>query len=186
MPRRPSVDLDAILRAGGAHRVALFQHCVKSVTMEPMFLFLAQEYASRATRAGALALYDAFCAPNAVAKITAPGALPPDSLRLAAAIGAIRRESDQQQSAIADPELPVRSTAIDRHLFNDVAAAIRDDRHGPLAALAARYDPQLSPVENLPGGTLNGGQRHFVDMIWRPRLRPRLVASGFWQISTID
>lgn len=52
--------------------------------------------------------------------------------------------------------------------------------------LASRYDPELEPEMNLPGGKLNAGQRYFVDKVWRPLARPRLVAAGFWQIATID
>ena len=29
-------------------------------------------------------------------------------------------------------------------------------------------------------------QRHFVENVWKPQIRPRLVDAGFWQMQTIE
>jgi hypothetical protein len=186
MSSRSSSDLEAILRAGGAGRVALLKHCVKSVTMEPLFLFLVGEYATKPTATAALALYDVFCAPQAFASVKAASALPPRDLRLPAAIAALRRQVDSLASQPTESEALRPVVIPSRDIFDGVVAAIRNDPDGPLVALANRYDPQLDPFENLPGRRMTAGQRHFVDMIWRPRLRPRLVNAGFWPVATID
>jgi hypothetical protein len=40
-------------------------------------------------------------------------------------------------------------------------------------------------MENLPGGRLSAGQRAFVETVWRPRVRPQLVAAGFWRAANL-
>ena len=180
------VDLESILARGGLGRIQLLSHCVKSITLEPMFLVLAGEYAFRPTIVGAIALYDVFCATNGDAVVKAPSTPPPHDLRLSAAIANLRLYSQQSQSTDTESDIPVRTVAPSRNLFDNLVVAVRNDADGPVAALARHYDPGLSPVENLPGGTMTAGQRRFIEMIWRPRLRPRLVDAGFWQISTIE
>jgi hypothetical protein len=32
---------------------------------------------------------------------------------------------------------------------------------------------------------MTSAQRHFVDCVWQPVIRPRLAAAGFWRILTI-
>lgn len=59
------------------------------------------------------------------------------------------------------------------------------DPVGPLAVLAASYDPSRGPIGNLPGGRMTPGQRGFVDAVWLRRVRPALVAAGFWRVGTI-
>jgi len=181
-------DIDAIFGGGGAPRVALLRYCVLSVTMEPLFVFLTDEYRRRPTHTAALALYDVFCAPDAIARISAAEQLPPRNLRLRAVIESIRSQWDVMQSpAEVDEDGPApRTTVPHRDLFDGVATALRGDAGGPLAALAARYDPGLEPEENLAAGRMSARQRHFVDKVWRPLARPRLVAAGFWQLSSIE
>src|SRR5437867_2774371 len=86
MPSNLEMHLTEILAKGGEQRVALLRYCVMSITMEPVFVFLAQEYRLRPTHAAALALYDVFCARDALARIGVMEALPPRNLQLQAAV----------------------------------------------------------------------------------------------------
>jgi len=187
MPANAEVDLSGILIKGGEQRVALLRYCVMSVTMEPVFLFLTQEYRLRPTHAAALALYDVFCARDALARIGVVEGLPPRNLQLQAAVESIREQWTQLQSpAQPDERSGVAITAPHRNLFDPVADAVWNDSAGRLAELARQYDPSLAPQQNLPGGKMGAVQRHFVEHIWRPVARPRLLAAGFWQIANIE
>jgi hypothetical protein len=180
-------DIAELLSCGGEGRIALLRYCVMSITPEPVFLFLVQEYRFRPTHRAALALYDVFCAPAAAARVRSPTALPPRDLRLSAAISAIRRQWAELQSP-AQPEdgIPVSTTVPHRDLFDRLAAALQQDPDGPLARVARLYDPGRTPHQNLPGGTMNAAQKHFVERVWRPVARPALVVAGFWQIGNIE
>ena len=180
-------DITQILTRGGAPRIALLRYCVMSVTTEPMFVFLTQEYRLRPTHLGALALYDVFCAPDAPARIKAGNALPPRNLVLLAAIRSIRQQWDQLQGAgEVREDASVSITTPYRNLFDPIAHWVQGDAEGPFACLELHFDPQLSPQENLPGGKMNAGQRHFMEKVWQPVVRPRLVAAGFWHIANIE
>jgi hypothetical protein len=181
-------DIGRILAGGGGERIALLRYCVLSVTMEPVFVFLAGEYRLRPTHAAALALYDVFCSHQAPAKVRGtPDLLPPRNLKLAAAIQLTRA----QHSAVRPPEQRsgeaprVPSTVPYRHLFDPLADTLQADPSGHVQRVRLRYNPALTPVQNLPGGRMTAAQRHFVENIWRPVARPCLVAAGFWQIATI-
>jgi hypothetical protein len=155
--------------------------------MEPVFVFLAGEYRLRPAHAAALALYDVFCAPRAPARLRGVlNLLPPRDLRLAAAVRAIGAQMDASQpaSALHDAAGVVR-TAPYRNLFDPLIEALGTDASGLLRRLRVSYDPARTPEQNLPGGRMNSAQRHFVEKIWQPRVRPGLVAAGFWQIATI-
>ena len=182
------VAITEVLTRGGAPRIALLRYCVMSVTMEPVFVFLTQEYRLRPTHVAALALYDVFCAPDAPARIKAGDALPPRNLGLVAAARSIRQQWDYLQGA-AEPreeEASVSITTPYRNLFDSIARSVQDDPEGPFARLELHFDPQLSPQENFPRGKMNAGQRHFVEKIWQPVVRPRLVAGGFWHVANIE
>jgi hypothetical protein len=176
------VDVDAALAAGGAQRIALLRFCVASVTMEPVFLFLACEFRVRPTRAGAFALFDVFCAEGAPGRLSAYELLPPRELVLGATITRLQTQVDATQLA-ADEEVVLGTPA--RDLFDALVRGVHRDTHGRLSHVAATFDPRLTAHENLPGGRMNAGQRHFVEKIWVPVVRPRLVAGGFWQMATI-
>ena len=92
MPEQADSSIQQILSAGGEVSIALMQYCVRSVTMEPLFVFLSREYRLRPAHAGALALYDVFCAPDAPARIGAANLLPPHNMTLAFSVNAIRRQ----------------------------------------------------------------------------------------------
>jgi hypothetical protein len=187
MPTLSPGDLDTLLTQGGAPRIALLRLCVMSVTPDPLFVFLVGEYRIRPAHAAALALYDAFCAPGALARIEAPGALPPLDLRLGSAIATLRQQWVQRHSL--EPPDATNSVAVStppRHLFDAVAKACQNNPAGGYVRLAASYNPQRSPEEHLPGGRMTAGQRQFVEYVWKPRVRPGLIAAGFWRIADIE
>ena len=187
MPLNAEVDITEILMKGGEQRIALLRYCVISMAIEPVFVFLAQEYRLRPTHAAALALYDVFCARDALARIKALDALPPRNLQLHATVQSIREQWTQLQSPPhADDRPDVAITAPHRNLFDRVAEAVCNDPTGGFASVASQYDPGVAPLQNLPGGKMNAVQRHFVERVWRPLARPRLVAAGFWQIANIE
>ena len=199
-------DIFDILERGGPQRIAFLRYCVLSVSMEPMFVFLVQEYRYRSSHAAALALFDLFCARQAPARLAADDLLPPRELLVEAAIGRIRAEWMQMYGPKPPGEISYApqppgenpqaretpgadSTAVfatpARELFDAIVRGLRQDAHGGLARIGSTYDPLLTPEENLPGGKLNAGQRYFVEGIWQPIVKPRLVAAGFWRIATI-
>ena len=162
------------------------------MNMEPLFVFLAAEYRLRPTHAGALALFDMFCAADAPARLAAYEILPPRELSLSAEVGRVRAQWSAMQAPPAETEEKEREEGArsvpagpGRAMFDPLVKSVRVDSHRRLAAVSARYDPRLTPQENLPGGRLSATQRQFVDRVWRPIVRPRLGGAGFWQVSTI-
>jgi hypothetical protein len=187
MPKRARAPIETLLEQDGEQRIALLRYCVMSVTMEPMFVFLANEYKLRPSHLGALALYDVFCSPDAPARINARAVLPPLNLRLASTIGSMRVQWQQVQP-LAPEQYAGRAPRVApaRSVFDLVVESLAKDPKGRIARLRRRYDPSRSPVENLRGGKMTPGQRAFVERIWKPVARPRLVAAGFWRIATIE
>lgn len=180
------IAIDRTLAAGGAGRIALLRYCVISITPGPLFLFLAQQYRLRPTHSGALALYDVFCEPQAPARLPDYALLPPRQLGLLAAMAPIRAQWSQVQSPAArDPETDIAIATPARHVFDTLVTGLRADASGLSARLAATFDPELTADENLPGGKMSAAQRHFVDRVWVPIAKPRLVGAGFWQIADI-
>jgi hypothetical protein len=185
VPKRTRIPIETLLERGGEHCIALLRYCVISVTMEPLFVYLAKDYSARPSHPGALALYDVFCAPQTPARIDARSALPPCNLRLTSIIDAIRMQWQQLQEPVrVENRVPV--TAPFRNLFDPVVETLVKDPRGRIARLRRRYDPSRSPLDNLPGGAMTPGQRAFVERVWKPVARPRLVAAGFWRIETIE
>ena len=138
------MDVAEILARGGAPRIELLRYCVMSVTMEPVFVFLTQEYRLRPTHGAALALYDVFCAPSAPARIKAGDALPPRNLPLVAAIRSIRQQWDYLQGAEElREEAGVSITTPYRNLFDPIARSVQNDAEGAFARLELQFNPQL-------------------------------------------
>ncbi|MPZ43797.1 MAG: hypothetical protein GEV05_10400 [Betaproteobacteria bacterium] len=185
--RRRKFSVEEALHAGGRSRIDLLRHCVQSVTMEPLFVFLVDEYRQRPQHAAALALFDMFCAPGAPARLGAHAVLPPMNLVLVAGTRALRAQWSQMQAAEPPAaEVAVPRTVPMRGLFDSVARAATQDPDGAWARLTRYYDPALAPSDNLPGGRMSTTQRHFVENVWKPVVRPRLVSAGFWQLQTIE
>jgi len=181
------IDLAGILSRGGEARIALLRYCVMSITPEPVFLFLVNEYRLRPAHPSALALYDVFCGPEAPVRVRMHDALPPRDLHLSSAAGSIRKQWVALQSP--DPQEEGVRTSITvphRNLFDRVVAALDVDPEGHMGRLALDYDPARTPHQNLPGGKMTAAQKHFVERVWKPVARPKLTAAGFWQIANIE
>jgi len=189
-----AVDLQQTFSRGGRALVGLLDFCVLSVKMDPLFVFLVGEFRVRPTAAGAIALYDVFCAVGAPARVSVTQALPPRSLRLQQVIEPLRQDWDE---SLAPPAAAETADGIDedshkrpppapipgKYLFDDLATAAWSGEQ--IAAVARQYDPALEPRENLPGGRLTAAQKAFVDYMWEPRIRPCLVGAGFRRVANI-
>jgi hypothetical protein len=71
-----------------------------------------------------------------------------------------------------------------RYIFDEVVRQLETGR-GQLREVGELYDPSLTPYENLPGRRMTPGQKAFVEHVWVPRVRPRLVAAGFRRVADI-
>jgi hypothetical protein len=182
------VDINRILSTGGKPRVTLLRLCVMSVQMEPVFVFLTQEYRLRPTCDAALALFDVFCAPGAPARIQVRDAPAVTDLQFFAHIRSMRQQRDwlMQPPQEDEPGNGIPIIAPSLHLFDGIARVLQDDPDGSYARLGREFDPERSAEQHLPGGRMNSGQRYFVNYVWRPMARPRLVDAGFWRIAIIE
>lgn len=72
-----------------------------------------------------------------------------------------------------------------RTLYTALEECVLTGPESPLLAVAATYNPSRGPIENLPGGKMTAAQRTFVNAVWLKRVRPTLVAGGFWRVATI-
>jgi hypothetical protein len=191
-----AIDFDDVLKRGGEELIQFLHFCVYSVEMAPLFIFLAREYRFSPTVSGALALYDNFCAAGAPARIKADAVLSPRDGRLDQLITRLRQGKRIFEKAAEEARLACGpdSTAGKRHippspspviyLFDRVVEHLRDDE-GPLRTAARAFDPTREPMENLPGGKLTAGQRAFLEGVWRPWVRPQLMAAGFWRAANL-
>lgn len=187
-----AVDPVAIFHAGGRGRIDLLEYVVRSEQMDALFLFLVAEFQLHPTTAKALALYDLFCASGAPARIALPRLLPPADVRLAQALAPYVRDTrklDELRAQPADAERseipPGLMLTPPKFLFDSLATALLASSDSPLDRLGRSYDPELTPLENLPGGKMTARQKFFVDFVWTPRIRPRLVAGGFRSIANV-
>lgn len=179
-------DIWGGLRSGGRVAIDLLEYSVLSAHLEILFVHLANEYRNQPSALRAIALYDAFCAQGAPARIHAPAALPPADLGLASAIGRIREEQREIEAWNAtDPEEPRVVPFPPRHLLDAVCAAIRSADHPIIRQISETWEPGRGPLANLPGGRQSAGQRSFVERVWKPALRPLLVRSGFPRVSSL-
>jgi hypothetical protein len=181
-----AVNLDEVLTRGGRTMLDLFEYCVISVQLDPLFVFLVGEYRLHATSEGAVALWDVFCAADAPGRPRTRSAIPPNDLRLKATIKPLYESLIAwEEMRDIDPDNAVPPLLPSKYLFDPLVEAVRASAKGTLAKVAGEFDPTLTPYENLPGGRMTPGHRAFVDGIWRPWIRPRLVGAGFWRVGTI-
>ena len=180
------VDIDSIFRGGGKRLLDLLDFCVRAVEMDPLFLFLVQEYQYQPTTPRAMALYQLFCAVDAPARISAGTLLPPRNPLLELALQPVRASWLQRQAmpASAAPAAPAAYHLPSKYLFDTVALHLRETSPA-LRRVRRRYRVRRSPIENLPDGRMNQAQRRFIDQVWQPILRPRLVTAGFRQVTAI-
>jgi len=143
--------------------------------LEPLFVFLVQEYRANPTIPKAVALFHTFCAPVAPAKLTVDGEEP----QLQTAMRPITVSWTRMQAALVfgpgngAPPMPPPAS-----LFDGLAEKIMCT--GIFTKLKRRYRADLG---NAP--KMNRVQEHFVEKIWEPIIRPHLVAAGFWRIDEI-
>jgi len=203
-----AVNVGEVFARGGKGLIDLLEFCVISVRMDPVFVFLVGEYRTHPTAPGAVALYELFCARDAPARVSALRALPPYDLRLSAAARPLaeslertRDARDAEAEAAAAEEtgedgggpgvvapsgvLPPPPLFPARYIFDEVVRQLESGRRGQLREVGELYDPTLTPYENLPGRRMTPGQQAFVDRVWAPRVRPRLVAAGFRRVADI-
>jgi len=197
-----AVNVGEVFARGGKGLIDLLEFCVISVRMDPVFVFLAGEFRTLPTAPGAVALYELFCARDAPARVSALRALPPYNLRLPAAVRPLAESLERAREAEAvvsveteegggesggeaqTGELPPPLFPA-RYIFDEVVRQLEDGRRGQLREVGELYDPSLTPHENLPGRRMTPGQKAFVERVWVPRVRPRLVAAGFRRIADI-
>jgi hypothetical protein len=186
---RVPVEIQQLFRVGGKQLIDLLDYCVKSMQMDPLFLFLVQEYRNAPTALKAVALYDLFCAAQAVAKVSAAEALPPFNGRMQEVIMPIKVSIGALPPVPANPDSQsqeIRRLILPpKYLFDSVASAVQACSES-LVQIERQYDPHRTPVENLPDGKMTIAQRHFVDKVWQPAIRPRLVDAGFWRVASVS
>ena len=159
----------------------LLEYCVKSYKMDAIFVFLVGEYRLRPTVASALALYQMFCANDAPARLSVRELLPPRNLRIEISMAPV------QQAAQPAADLPPARRLVNpgKHLFDFIVEGILARAGNQLEEVIRQYDPALTPDQNLPGGRMTAGQLAFVEKVWGPLVRSRLVAAGFRRIANI-
>ncbi len=181
------IDLAATFERGGKGLIDLLQFALVSARPELVFVFLVREYRARPTAAGAVALYDQFCAPHAPARVRADDVFPPRDLALPAALAPVRavvgRAAAFRPTADAPDPPPVPTPP--RHLFDRAAAFVMADPDGPAAACGREFDPDLGPLGSLPAGRPTPGQRAWTETNWCKLARPALVAAGFWRVAAL-
>lgn len=150
-------------------------YCVRAMQLDPMFVFLAQEYRINPTIPKAVALFHTFCAPVAPAKVS----VEPDEEQLQRMMGPITVTWTRMQAALvfgpgnAAPPMPPPPS-----LFDSLVDKIM--RNGVLGKMRRAYQARHDAVEET-----NRVQEHFVERIWRPIIRPHLVSAGFWRIAEV-
>ncbi len=188
-----SVNVGEVFQRGGRELIDLLEYCVISVNTDALFLYLAREYQLQPTAAKAVALYDSFCAFDAAARISSEFALPPKDMRIALAIEPYRRNGPKQdrlptkngKEVDDNDQEPTAPPMPPKYLFDFVIQELSSGLDSGSGQVWQAYDPGLSPHENLPNGQMNASQRAFVDNVWQPRVRPKLVHAGFWRIAAI-
>jgi hypothetical protein len=172
------IDTEREMERGGKVLLDFLTYCVMAFRMEPVFAYLARDYRLRPTSAGAVALHDVFLAPAASARLRAVAPhLPPLDLRMEREVRSLR--------PLSPGEPPPDHVAAPRHLFDGLLQRMGEEESNPILLPGLDFDPARTPEANLPGGRMTQGQRAFVERVWQPGLRPRLVAAGFWRIRNV-
>ena len=178
------IDLEDIFARGGKELIDLLDYAVRAVKPDLLFVFLVQEYRLQPTTPKAVALHDIFCAPQAPARLSATEMLPPASLQMDVVVRPLRLNLAQVEAAHATASVASPLILPPKFLFDPIALHLWK-KSPSLRSIKRRYQPTRTPVKNLPGGRMNAGQRFFVDKVWEPNLRPRLVAAGFRRMGSI-
>lgn len=178
-------DIIGIFSQGGKDLLNLLDYCIRSIQTDPVFIFLVQDYRNAPTVAKAVALYDLFCVPNALARLTTQEVIPPLDLRLQIALRPFREYWTRAQAVKLSPMAAALPPLIPpKYLFDVVAGRVQESSK-TFSNIGKKYKGRRTPTENLPGGKMTAPQRYFVEKIWQPIIRPQLVAAGFWRIASI-
>ena len=186
-----SANVEQIFERGGRDLVNLLEYCVLSVKKDVLFLYLAGQYRLRPGAVSVVALYDLFCANDAPARISVNASLPPFDRRLEQAIVPFRHavqwigDAARRAGKEVESEGPLPPLLPPRYLFDSILQSLTVVDSSQIQDIHANYDPALTPHENLPGGKLTVGGRAFVDNVWLPVVRPRLVSAGFWGVAAV-
>jgi hypothetical protein len=181
-----AIDVEAEFRRGGKTMLDFLAYCVTAYHMEPIFAFLVGEYRTRPTTGRALALFDAFCARSAPARMRLVAEiLPPRNVRFDREMRHRRQPSLASFDTAMPPAAPYQPPIPPPYLFDFIIADMAGRADNPVVSPGRRFDPALTPAQNLPGGRMTAGQRAFVENVWRPRVKPMLVNEGFWRIADI-
>jgi len=165
------MDVLEALERRGKGTLDFLDYCVRSTQLEPLFVFLVQEYRFSPTVPKAIALFHTFCAPAAIAKVSTDA----EDEQLQKAMRPITVTWTRMQAALVfGPGNGIPPLAPPSTLFDALAEKIL--RAGILGKLRRNYCAGLK---------MNRVQQHFVEKIWQPIIRPHLVAAGFWRIAEV-
>lgn len=178
------IDIDEIFTRGGKRLIDLLDYAVRAVQTDVLFVFLVREYREHPTTPKAVALFDIFCTPQALARLSVSEILPPLNLQIGAAMRPLRLNLAQVQATRAEATVAPPLILPAKFLFDTIELHLRK-KSSRLRTVTRRYRPSRSPLQNLPGGRMNVGQKYFVEKVWEPNLRPRLVAAGFRRVGSI-
>ena len=176
-----ALDLIEVFERGGRPLIQLLDYCVRSVQMDPVFVFLVGQYRTFPSVPKAVAIYEVFCAPEALARVSVIEVLPPRNLGIQAAIEPWRASLRSGPPGSAHPTARLLPA---KYLFDAMAWEVAA-KSAAFRQIRRNYRRRRTPMENLPGGRMTSGQRQFVDRVWEPKLRPRLVVAGFSGMATI-
>ena len=159
------------LERRGKGTLDFLDFCVRSMQLDPVFVFLVQEYRINPTVPKAVALFHTFCAPVALAKVSTEV----EDQQIQIAMRPITVTWTRMQAALVfGPGNSAPALAPPSTLFDALAQKIM--RCGILGKLRRDYRAGLK---------MNRVQEHFVEKIWQPIIRPHLVAAGFWRIAEV-
>ncbi|OYP35827.1 hypothetical protein [Rhodopirellula sp. MGV] len=197
-----AINIESVFSSGGKPMLEMLTHCVFSINSDVLFSFLVREFQTRPTAQAAVVLHDVFCVTQSPMCLSDNTLIVPKDWRLANEVDRFRKqierandEANLESEPLADEadgdvgsEQTVEPVTIEippRYLFDAVANFVKRLPAGGHAKLQGYYDSSKSPSENLPNGELSAAQRIFVDNVWVPRVRPALIAAGFWRMSTV-
>jgi hypothetical protein len=173
-----------VIQQGGQPLVRLLQFSVMAVRMDPVFLYLIRDYRATPTAARAVMMYDLFCHERSPGRLSIQSGIPPFDLRLTSTVETIRQSMvASKQSVAEDPEDAVPPLLPGAHFFDSLSPLLLGGAQ--IRAVNDELDPERPPVESLPDGRMNEGQRQFVENIWKPGIRPHLVSVGFRGLAPI-
>lgn len=178
------INLDEFFSGGGKELIDLLDYGVRAVQADLLFIFLVQEYRQHPTTPKAVALYDIFCAPHSPVRLSAAERLPPIHLQIEVALRPLRSNLALVAAARASAAVAPPLILPPKFLFDAIDLHLRE-KSLALRGVLRRYRPQRTPLANLPGGKMNAGQRHFVEKVWEPKLRPLPVGAGFRRMGSI-